>query len=208
MRTVLILLALVCPGTPTAQPPTWRWPLAGTAVVARGFDPPPLPWAAGHRGVDLRARAGEAVLAAGPGVVGFAGVLAGRGVVAVHHPGGLETTYEPLRVVVHAGERVSAGQLLGRVQPGHGDCGPGFVCLHWGLRRGDTYLDPLTLLGRGPVRLLPIWPAAPLPAFDVPDHHARGPTVGVAAAAAGGVGGAALLGVVRRRTTGRGAARS
>ena len=69
----------------------WRWPLAGHPVVARGFDPPALPWGAGHRGVDLRGRRGAPVYAAGAGVVGYAGLLAGRGVVTVHHPGGLES---------------------------------------------------------------------------------------------------------------------
>jgi hypothetical protein len=29
------------------------------------------------------------------------------------------------------------------------------ACLHWGLRSGALYLDPLILLGLGPVRLLP-----------------------------------------------------
>ncbi|MGV2922317.1 hypothetical protein RMO59_41535, partial [Streptomyces alfalfae] len=38
-------------------------------------------------------------------------------------------------------------------------------CLHWGLRRAEVYLDPLTLLppwllNRGPSRLLPIKGAA------------------------------------------------
>jgi hypothetical protein len=38
--------------------------------------------------------------------------------------------------------------------PGH--CAPG-VCLHWGVRLGATYLDPIGLLrGFGPIVLLPI----------------------------------------------------
>jgi hypothetical protein len=210
------LLAAAAAGGAVAlagQPVTWRWPLAGQPVVCRVFDPPPLPWAAGHRGVDLRARDGDAVVAAGPGVVGFAGTLAGRGVVAVHHAGGLETTYEPLRVLVHAGQRVGIGQLLGRVVPGHGDCGLGFVCLHWGLRRADSYLDPLSLLRSDPIRLLPVW-SGPAPSRQVqpaavserraaaepsPQHRTRGPTVGVAAAAVAGAGGAVALAAARRR---------
>ena len=37
------------------------------------------------------------------------------------------------------------------------------ACLHWGLRAGDTYLDPLQLVGGPmPVRLLPLDSAAPL----------------------------------------------
>jgi hypothetical protein len=49
---------------------------------------------------------------------------------------------------------------------GHPGC-PVAACLHWGLRRGADYLDPLALLGLGPVRLLPVdglTPAAAAPA--------------------------------------------
>ncbi len=50
-----------------------------------------------------------------------------------------------------AGDRWRPGQLLGRCRPGHHGC-PVAACLHWGLLRGDTYLDPMSLLGarRGP----------------------------------------------------------
>ena len=41
----------------------------------------------------------------------------------------------------------------GRLRPGHADC-PG-ACLHWGVRRGAEYLDPLALVATGHVRLLP-----------------------------------------------------
>jgi hypothetical protein len=37
------------------------------------------------------------------------------------------------------------------------------ACLHWGLRAGNTYLDPLQLVGGPlPIRLLPLGSAAPL----------------------------------------------
>jgi murein DD-endopeptidase MepM/ murein hydrolase activator NlpD len=140
----------------TSPPVGWRWPLAGTPVVSRPFQRPPHPWSAGHRGVDLAAPPDATVLAAGAGVVSFAGYVAGVGVVAVLHAGGLRTTYEPVAPTVAAGAAVSAGDPLGRLLPGHGDCGPGRWCLHWGLLRGGVYLDPLTLVRRGPVRLLPL----------------------------------------------------
>ncbi len=136
--------------------PDWRWPLAGTPVVARPFQPPPHPWSAGHRGVDLAAVPGATVLAAGGGVVSFAGYVAGVGVVAIRHPDGLRTTYEPVSPGVRAGAVVSAGDPIGRLLPGHGQCGPARWCLHWGLLRGAVYLDPLSLIHRGPVRLLPL----------------------------------------------------
>ena len=30
------------------------------------------------------------------------------------------------------------------------------ACLHWGLLQGEAYLDPLSLVGGGPIRLLPL----------------------------------------------------
>jgi murein DD-endopeptidase MepM/ murein hydrolase activator NlpD len=123
--------------------------------VVRRFDPPPEPWLAGHRGVDLAGSPGAAVLAAGAGTVAFAGTVAGRGVVSVDHPNGLRTTYEPVDATVRVGEPVGHGARLGALAAGHAGC-PVAACLHWGLRRGDTYLDPLLLLGFGRVRLLPV----------------------------------------------------
>ena len=75
--------------------------------------------------------------------------------VSVAHAGGLRTTYEPVRPAVAAGDRVVAGEPLGTLAAGHPGC-PAPACLHWGLRRGDAYLDPLALLGLGRVRLLPV----------------------------------------------------
>lgn len=136
--------------------PGWRLPLDGPAPVVRSFAPPPLPWLPGHRGVDLGAVAGRPVRAAGVGVVTFARELAGRGVVVVRHPGGLRTTYLPVRPAVRPGQAVRAGDVLGTLEDRPGHCPT--ACLHWGLRQGAVYLDPLLLVGAGPVRLLPLWP--------------------------------------------------
>jgi len=92
---------------------------------------------------------------AAAGTVVFVGVVAGRGVVSVAHPGGLRTTYEPVNATVVVGAQVARGDPIGRLQPGHPGC-PVAACLHWGLRRDDVYLDPLALLGLGRVRLLPL----------------------------------------------------
>ncbi|PSJ26316.1 hypothetical protein B7P34_23615, partial [Streptosporangium nondiastaticum] len=146
----------------------------GRPLLVRVWRPPPVPWAAGHRGVDLVARPGQAVRAAAPGTVSFAGTVAGRGVVSVKHPGTgdppLRTTYEPVDAVVKEGDEVAAGQVIGTLQAGPflshclkgtgGAAGSG-ACLHWGLLRGKIYLDPLSLLPpwmlrRPPSRLLPL----------------------------------------------------
>jgi len=129
-------------------------------LVVRGFEPPATRYGPGHRGVDLAGGAGAAVLAAGGGVVGFAGSVAGRGVVTVVH-GGLRTTYEPVEALVTAGEVVLTGEPIGVLRPG-GHCGLLRTCLHWGLLRGQEYLDPLALLSSRPARLLPVW-GVPLP---------------------------------------------
>lgn len=155
-----------------------RWPLRPEPAVVRRFDPPSSPWGAGHRGVDLAGSAGQAVHASLPGRVTYAGPLAGRGVVVVDH-GETRTTYEPVVAQVRPGQVVTAGGRLGVLESAGSHCAPA-TCLHWGWIRGDVYLDPLLLVGAGPVRLLPLsglgsperipgarW-AAPLPRPGVP----------------------------------------
>ncbi|MFJ4987532.1 murein hydrolase activator EnvC family protein [Streptomyces sp. NPDC088732] len=170
------------------------WPVAGAGgarrpVVERGFDPPLVRWGAGHRGVDLRAGPGAPVRAAAQGRVTYAGSVAGRGVVVIGLAEGLRITYQPVRATVAAGDEVRAGQLVGELADGPWHCPGG--CLHWGLLRGDTYLDPLSLLPDGmlrdgPSRLLPVF-GVPLPdattARRVPEGRAvpalsRGPRAG------------------------------
>lgn len=152
-RFLMLVLLLLSPAAPASAAPAWSWPLVGVPQITRPFAPGPTPFSPGHRGVDLLGLAGEPVLAAGAGVVSYAGMLAGRGVIAVVH-GSLRTTYEPVAASVHVGQHVASGSVLGRLQAGHDGC-PAPACLHWGLRRGETYLNPVGLVRPGPVRLLP-----------------------------------------------------
>ncbi|MEU8330941.1 M23 family metallopeptidase [Micromonospora sp. NPDC048839] len=140
----------------------FRWPVDGPPRPVRRFDPPPQPWLPGHRGVDLAAPAGAVIRSAGSGTVLFAGLVAGRPVVTVGHADGLRTTHEPVQPAVRPGQQVVAGTPVGELLAGHPGC-PADACLHWGLRRGTDYLDPLALLGLGPVRLLPVGGAGPGP---------------------------------------------
>ncbi|MGN6609747.1 MAG: peptidoglycan DD-metalloendopeptidase family protein [Jatrophihabitans sp.] len=175
----LVLLALVGagadragagPGAPTGPaaaptairtaPAEVRYRLPVAAPVLKPFDPPATRYGAGHRGVDLAAAQGAAVIAAGAGTVVFAGPVAGRGVVVLAHPDGLRTEYEPVRPLVRVGAVVASGTRIGVVAGRHAACAPA-SCVHWGARRGDVYVDPLVLLTPlGPVRLLP-WSSAP-----------------------------------------------
>lgn len=108
--------------------------------------------------MDLDARPGAVVRAAGAGRVAFAGSVAGRSVVVIDH-GRLRTTYLPVEPSVRAGRPVRAGDPIGTLQDAPEHC-PSGSCLHWGLRDALRYLDPLSLLTGGPVRLLPVWPAS------------------------------------------------
>jgi murein DD-endopeptidase MepM/ murein hydrolase activator NlpD len=153
--------------------------------VVHGFAPPAHDWLPGDRGVDLAARPGEAVVAAGAGRVSFAGTVGGTGVVVVAHSGGLATTYEPVRAAVQVGQVVALGERIGQVVVGWARCRPQ-ICLHWGLKRAGSYLDPLGLVGAAQIRLLPVdaaqaptwWPpttvaAAALPVVFVSSRRRR-----------------------------------
>ncbi|WP_432511707.1 murein hydrolase activator EnvC family protein [Kineococcus sp. SYSU DK001] len=141
-----------------APPPTpagvraWSWPVQPPRVL-RGFEDVGR-YEAGHRGVDLAADPGRAVAAVEAGTVSFAGPVAGRGVVVVLHPDGTRTTYEPLDPAVGPGEQVRAGAVLGALAAAPQHCP--VPCLHLGLRRGETYLDPLTRLRAAAPVLLPL----------------------------------------------------
>ncbi len=179
------------PTTPATTDPdsTARaWPVSAPPPVLRGWEPPATPYGPGHRGIDLGASEGTVVRAAAAGRVVFAGPVGGRGVVSVELPGTgsppLRTTYEPVVASVRKGDVVEAGQPLG-VLDGADAYHCGTPCLHWGLRRGKTYLNPLSLLppellGLGPSRLYP--PTGPLPQPQAP-HSGPGARAGTGASA-------------------------
>ncbi|WP_228834363.1 M23 family metallopeptidase [Nocardia abscessus] len=152
--------------TATAAPDArFGWPLQPRPAVVRRFDKPAQNWLPGHRGVDLAGAEGQAVLAAGEGLVVFAGTVAGKPVVSIDHPGGVRTTYEPVRADVPVGRRVGRGTRIGTLEAGHPGCAT--TCLHWGARaegggrRVREYLDPLGLLQLTPLRLKPVAPESP-----------------------------------------------
>ncbi len=150
-----VLSSATFPAGSTRAEPVFSWPLDPPHSVLRPFEAPADPYGPGHRGVDLGGTPGQSVRAAAAGTVVFAGQVAGRGVISVDHAGDLRTTYEPVTPVVTAGQQVAAGDVLGQLMPGHPGCTAAPACLHWGVRRGGEYLDPLGLLGSGRVRLLP-----------------------------------------------------
>jgi murein DD-endopeptidase MepM/ murein hydrolase activator NlpD len=163
--SLVLACALLTGGQVAAAAPSTRfdWPLRPRPTVERRFEKPPQNWLPGHRGVDLAGSPGQSVLAAGDGIVVFAGAVAGKPVVSIDHAGGLRTTYEPVAAEVPVGRRVSRGSRIGVLEAGHEGCSAA-ACLHWGLRRESggrqrrEYLDPLGLLQLGPLRLKPAQP--------------------------------------------------
>lgn len=135
--------------------PSWQWPLAPRPPVLRGFNPPPKPWLSGHRGVDLGfAVAGAPVTSPAAGTVSFVGVVVDRPVITIDHGGGLRSSFEPVESTLAVGATVTAGQVVGAVLPGH--C-PAAQCLHWGVRDGEDYVNPLQfVLDLRPSILLPL----------------------------------------------------
>lgn len=161
---LLALLTLLAPAPTVAdeaagEGPPWRWPL-GSRQVSADFDLPDGPYRAGHRGVDLPGRAGEAVRSVAVGRVLFSGTVAGVGVVTVEH-GAERSTYQPVvRRVVRAGDAVDAGEVLGRLDVAGSHCAG--ACLHLGRLVGERYLDPRGRLAEES-RFVLVDPDGPLP---------------------------------------------
>jgi murein DD-endopeptidase MepM/ murein hydrolase activator NlpD len=105
--------------------------------------------------VDLAASVAQSVRAPSAGRISWTGVVAGRAVVVVTHVDGLRSTFEPVAAAPPVGTPVGRGEIVGAVTPTPGHCAPR-TCLHWGVLREETYLEPLSFVGRAPVVLLPL----------------------------------------------------
>jgi murein DD-endopeptidase MepM/ murein hydrolase activator NlpD len=109
-----------------------------------------------HLGIDYAAPVGAPVVAVSHGVVTRAGFSGASGrLVAVRHTSGYESLYLHLSsIAVRAGQRVSQGDLLGRVGSSGLSTGPH---LDYRLKKNGTYVNPITEHRRMP-------PGDPIPA--------------------------------------------
>jgi hypothetical protein len=162
----LASLLLVAP--PARGDDGWTWPVRGRVVTMYSNDNA-RPYARGmHRGIDIAADRGAAVVAARAGTVTYAGPLGAAGTIVAVRAGRYATSYLHLGSVwVSRGDRVALGARLGEV----GTTGRRSVTephLHFGVRLAgvdNRYLDPLSLLpaiGGRRERLVPV-PAGPVP---------------------------------------------
>jgi murein DD-endopeptidase MepM/ murein hydrolase activator NlpD len=128
-----------------------RKPLPGETDLSSGYgmrvDPFIRAWAM-HTGLDFRGSTGDPVYATAAGTVASAGPNGGYGkMVEIDHGNGLSTRYGHLSAIsVSAGQRVRAGQLLGRVGSTGRSTGPH---LHYETRIDGEAVDPQKFLRAG-----------------------------------------------------------
>lgn len=123
-----------------AHTPPWVPPIAPPVQIMTKFDPPPSPYAAGHRGVDLATSPGDLIFAPADGVVSFSGLVAGRPVVSLRIDDSTVVSIEPVSSTLAAGDVLSRGDVWGSVADG-GHCGE--RCVHLGVRVTGEYVNPL-----------------------------------------------------------------
>ena len=154
--------AVAAPVQAAAARSHWVWPANGPIV--RRFIAPTTRYGPGHRGIDIQVADRSPVGATGAGRVLFAGLVAGNLHVTVQHAtSGWVTGYSNLAtVVVRPGQRVRAGEIIGR-SGGH-LARHQRSSLHFSLRIAGEYRDPEILLGtrrRAWVHLVPLDRVAP-----------------------------------------------
>lgn len=124
------------------------WPLSGAMKITSPYGDrthPIIGEEAFHRGVDLRARYGSALLAPADGVVLFTGKETTYGnMIVVLHGGGIATVYGHVwKFAVEPYERVKKGQLLGYTGNTGFSTGPH---LHFEVRQNGEPTNPLEWL--------------------------------------------------------------
>jgi len=118
----------------------FRWPLEGVLTSRFGNRD-----GRNHEGIDIGGDTGSAIRAAADGTVAFVGTHAGYGnLTIIAHPGGLVSVYaHQQEVLVQKGQKIRAGELIGKVGTTGRTTGPH---LHFEVRRGTAPVNPLQFL--------------------------------------------------------------
>ncbi|MDR1193005.1 MAG: M23 family metallopeptidase [Peptococcaceae bacterium] len=125
------------------------WPMEG--IFTSPFGARRNPFGSGtefHQGIDIANKIGTQILAAGDGVVTFAGVKSGWGrMVLINHGYGYVSQYAHCSSIeVLEGQEVKTGDVIancgntGRVTGPH---------LHFGVQKDGEFIDPMTVLDAG-----------------------------------------------------------
>jgi murein DD-endopeptidase MepM/ murein hydrolase activator NlpD len=132
------LVLLVAPTVVRPLPPV-------SGLIIQHFVAPACPRCAGHRGVTIATRSGQAVVAVLSGTISFVGEVAGLTyVVQVVHPG-VKVTYGWLKPhpQLSEGDDVARGAVVGVAAER----------TYLGVRAGGVYVEPLRYLGLSGARL-------------------------------------------------------
>jgi murein DD-endopeptidase MepM/ murein hydrolase activator NlpD len=144
------LVGVVSPAPAVIPTPHWKWPIAIPHAIVRPFLAPSTAYSAGHRGIDISAGSSSDVHAPADGVIHFVGYVVDRPVISIDQGNGVISSFEPASSTLRAGDRVTSGQVIAQVLPGH--CSS--PCLHFGVRIDGAYVSPLLFLGRIPHSVL------------------------------------------------------
>jgi murein DD-endopeptidase MepM/ murein hydrolase activator NlpD len=138
--------ASVSRGNPVQGNGRFIWPTNGSVVSGFGARAHPIFGESRmHTGIDIGASSGAPIKAGGDGVVVMAGSNGGYGNwTVVDHGGGLATGYaHQSSIGVSVGQRVSRGQVIGRVGSTGASTGPH---LHFEVRVNGNPVDPMAWL--------------------------------------------------------------
>lgn len=170
-RALVVAAAILLHVPPAhADPPpervAYRAPVPGPIIDP--YRPPSNRYGPGNRGVDFATTPGEEVVAPAEGEVTFAGAVGSGLHVVLLHADGIRTSLSFLAaVLVRRGQRVAAGAPVALAA----------ASLHFGVRRGEAYIDPATLLAGAAVGgravLVPEGPGRPLRAGEEADGLRR-----------------------------------
>lgn len=178
LAAALLIISVLSPTAATAGPPTgvvtvagavsndsvlakhrgqWESPTGGAPKVAKDFQPPAERWLSGHRGVDLTVDWNGQVRAPADGKVTHVGTVVDRNTITIDHGDGLRSSFEPVDSDLKRGDRVRKGQVIGVLENGNHCVFSVRACVHWGVRLGEDYVNPLQFIGAFlPSVLLPV----------------------------------------------------
>ncbi len=127
---------------PLVRVAPWMPAIQG-AQIERVFSQPNSDWGAGHRGIDLVAKAGAELASPTDAHIKFAGQVFGRPVITLLTPDNLVLEFEPacLKPSSSVGDYLETGAVFAVFCPSELPTHCIEPCLHWGVRAGEGYIS-------------------------------------------------------------------
>lgn len=125
---------------------SFKWPCPGSSRITSRFgdrESPTEGASTNHKGIDIGASSGTAIIAAAAGevVISTYSYSAGN-YIMIDHGGGVSTVYMHCsQLLASKGQKVKQGQTIAKVGSTGYSTGPH---LHFGIRSGGSYVNPLS----------------------------------------------------------------